>query len=572
MGALACTTGTVFTVSSPTPEESSVPGPATSVEPVPGASSDAPNDPARHAALQADALDVMQAYANRSARWSPDHRTVVFLSNRNRGWGAYLSGWLALDLPPRGVPSPDGAVVDAAFCPRGVVLVTETSGKRNFSFFQPESGLSQPWGPNNLTVASAPLKVASVPNAVAVIAKEQVFLGSFDTPVRHVIPVDGRARVCDLSPDGRRILLIDQPATAQARIVEVDRDGRRLERFESSDARPVDLAIYAPDGETVLFASNKSGEPARIFRRGKRPGPPVQVFQAQDARARIVGLTGWSRSLRVGVLTESAAAREVFLVQPSGHGQPTRIKLPPGVGTLDSFSPNGRVLTITWETPEGPSDIWEVSTGRGAALRKLRDDIRPALARLEPLRWRQVEISEASFSASVYEPASSNPPLGALLLLGEKGHAASWRPAIRFLVGIGFVVIEPVDTPSSVEQVGKWMSLLETWVPAQGWSARMAVVARSPVSHLVLDAAGGAKHPWAVVVNPPARAWEVRGTWTGRNVLVAGDAKVDATKRVTSLRSAGATVEHAVCDPAGCWAREAQFLERLFRGSAKGDG
>ncbi len=568
MGALSCTTGTVLGVLAPA-EEMSERAPGSSLASPQGKSSpDGPRDPARHAALYADALDTMHAYANRSARWSPDHRTIVFFSNRSRGWGAYLSGWLALDLPPRSVPISDGSVVDATFVARGLVLVRESSGKRQFSFFQPESGVIQPWGPNNRMLTSAPLKASSAPNAVAVVATDQVFLGSFDAPVRYVIPIYEGTRVCDLSPDGRRLLMIERPENVHARIVEVDREGRKVDRFQSTEETPVDLATYAPDGETVLFASNKTG---RVFLRGKRPRPPVQVFLAPDPRARIVGLTGWSRSSRVAVLTESAARREAFLIQPSGNGQPLRVKLPPGVGTLDSFSPNGRVLTITWETPEGPSDIWEVSTGRGAALRKLRDDIRPALARLEPLRWRQVEISEASSAASVYEPASSKPPRGALLLLGEQGHAASWRPAVRFLVGVGFVVIEPVERPSSADQIGKWMSWLETWVPAQGWGDRMAVVARPPVGHLVLDAAGGTKRPWAVVVNPPAGYWEARGSWTGREVLLAGNATVDATQRVTSLRSVGAAVEHAVCEEAECWAREAQFLEGFFQGPAKGD-
>jgi hypothetical protein len=529
--------------------------------PVPhGIEPDGPRDAELHHALRADALGVERAFANRAARWSPDLRSVVFRSDRNGSWGAYVSGWQELDLPPRRVPSAAPvAHADFGFMPNQVLLGLEGSAGWSLVTTDLESGTLSPWGPDGLLVTTPPVRATLARNAFVTVAPGRLLAGSFASPARREARIEAGERFCGTDPQGQRFLLLDRPGTTRARLVEVNAQGRRQERFDAAGALRVDVAAYAPDGQTVLVAGAKEGQPAGVYRVGARQDLK-ELFEVSHPSQEVVAIETSPRSPLFAVLTHGAAGSEVSLVRASGAGRPVSVPLPAGEGKLEAFSRDGRVLTVTWETPLGPPDIWEVGSIRGS-VRKLRDDVRPTMARLDGLRWRRETITgaEGSIAVAVYEP-TDHPARGAVLLVGEQGSIASFRPRVRFLVGLGLVVIEPVtrELPDG-ETLSRWMG----WVRERHGQERVTLVARSSCWIAALDAMGDASEGWAFVVNPaPGEPWAARGSaWKGRPMLVSAESTGEAADHVVrALRAVGASVEYAVGDAADRWAREAQFL------------
>jgi hypothetical protein len=528
-----------------------------------GIEPDEPRDAELHHALRADALGVIRAFANRAARWSPDLRSVVFRSDRNGSWAAYVSGWQELDLPPRRVPSAAPvAHADFGLLPNQVLLGLERSAGWSLVTSDLESGTLGRWGPDGCLVTTPPVRAALARNAFVTVAPDRLLAGTFASPAQRDVRLEAGERFCGTDPQGQRFLLLDQPGTTRARLVEVDARGRRQERFDAAGTLRVDLAAYAPDGESVLVAGAMEGQPARVYRVGAQQERLKEVFEVPDANQNVVAIETSPRSPLFAVLTHGAAGAEVSLVRTSGAGRPVSVPLPVGEGSLEAFSRDGRVLTVTWETPLGPPDIWEVGSIRGSA-RKLRDDVRPTMARLEGLRWRRETITgaEGSLEAAVYEP-TDRPARGAVLLLGEQGSIAGWRPRVRFLVGLGWVVIEPVTRePPSAETLPVWMKIVGPWTRGR-WD-KVAMVARSSCWIAALEALGNANEGWAFVVDPaPGEPRTARGSaWKGRSVLVSAERPGEAAEPlVRALRAAGANAEYAVGDQADRWAREAQFL------------
>jgi hypothetical protein len=523
---------------------------------------DEPREPELHNALRADALGVIRAFANRSARWSPDLRSIVFLSDRNGSWGAYVSGWQELDLPPRRVPS-TAPVTHADFGPTPSQVLLGLEGSAGWSLITSDlqSGTLAPWGPDGLLVTTPPVRAPLARNAFVTVAPGRLLAGTFTAPAQRDVRLEAGERFRATDPRGQRFLLLDQSGTTRARVVEVDARGHRQERFDAAGTLRVDLAAYAPNGESVLVAGAKEGQPARVYRVGAQPRQIKQIFEVADPSQEVVAIETSPRSPLFAVLTRSAAGAEVSLVRSSGVGRPVSVPLPAGEGSLEAFSRDGRVLTVTWETPLGPPDIWEVGSIRGS-VRKLRDDVRPTMARLEGLRWRTETISgaEGSLEVAVYEP--TGPARGAVLLVGEQGSVASWRPRVRFLVGLGLVVVEPVTRePPNGEALSTWMKIVGGWANER-WD-KFGLVARSSCWVGALDAMGDASEGWALVVNPAAgEPWTARGaTWKGRRVLVSAESTGEAVEQlVLALRAAGASTEYAVGDEADRWAREARFL------------
>ncbi len=521
-----------------------------------GVAPDEPRDATQHQALKADALGVLHAFANRSARWSPDLRSIVFLSNRNGSWGAYVSGWQELDLPPRRVPS-TGPVVHADFGVTPTHLLIAVDGPTGWSLVSSDlaSNTVVPWGPDGLIVTAPPTRASLARNAFVTVASGRLLAGTFASPAQREVRIEEGERFCGTDPQGQRFLLLEHPGTTRARLVEVDGRGRRRPRFEAGGTVRVDLAAYAPNGESVLLAGRKDGQPACVYRvdgHGLK-----ELFEAADPNQDVVAIETSPRSPLLAVLTQGALGTEVSLVRPSGNGKPVSVPLPVGEGRLGAFSRDGRVLTVTWETPQGPPDIWEVGSVRGT-VRKLRDDVRPTMARLDGLRWRRDTIGrlEGSLEAVVYEPADQ-PARGVVLLVGEQGAVASWRPYVRFLVGVGLVVVEPVRRePPDGETLSRWMG----WVRERHGKEKVALVARRSCWTAALDAISNASDGWTAVVTPgePSAA---RGSWKGRAMLVSAESRGETTGQlVGALRAAGASVEYAVGDAADRWAREAQFL------------
>lgn len=528
-------------------------------------------------ALKLDATGALHAFCNRDARWSPDRRSVVFLSDREGQLGAYLSDWRNLSLPPRPVKGPRAPILDARFHPGGRALFLLAGGFADSALYIADIGRGTwaPWGPQSVRWQSAPRRpsLARGPLVLLADAPPRVFFGTVDDPDRDTVALDPGQHVVGLSPGGERVLLVERGRDGE-RVAELDRKGSHRTWVEPADGRAITAAAYAPDGKSVLFASRSGTDPAQLLRVGKSEKAARPVFAAADASTDVVSLAASARSPNVAVLTRSPEGMAVLLVEPGGYRKPRRVVLPQGIGELGSFSRDGKVLTLTWETPSSPPDVYEVATDTGR-VRKLRADVRPALARLEDMTFRRATVvsSSATLEFGVFEPAEKGTKRPAALLLGQPGPGApSWRPEIRFLVGRGLVVLEawtPCGTNPAAPgptDVRDWLHALDTWLPSQAWWAEgsKAVIAREAASRQLLDAIRDGAPAWATVLEPGTEPPAVTAPLPeGWSVLLNASTTREAWAR--SLRKQGARVEYAVHEePSARLAREMLFLERMF--------
>lgn len=403
-------------------------------------------------------------------------------------------------------------------------------------------------------------------NQFVALSHDRLLIGEFCSSARRHIPLEPTQRFCGMDHYGQRFLLLDEPATNQATIIEVDARGQQHLRFDAAGAIRIDQAAYAPDGISLLFSGSASGPPSTVYWVGVRTTQPREIYQVRQAEQRVVEIKTHARSPTFAVLTQGPMGNAMVLVRRSLVGPPLSVPMPAGVGTLDSFSRDGRVLTVTWETPQGPSEIWEIDTARASA-RKLRDDSRPTLARLDDLLWEKalIESTTGALEAVVYLP-EKRPVDGVVVWLGDAEAVGSWRPDIRYWVGEGMGVIEPLAGGLfSRDTLQGWMKGISRWVQERLGSHRVAMVARSSRWKEALDVA--LPSSWPLVVSPSPPSQEPICVPNGRDASVL--VSVETTNPVSDelvrkLRNAGAHVHYATGDKASRWAREVYFLQTLM--------
>ena len=564
------------------PAESTLSPPLTSAVPVATAQAPSetvpdriPSDERIHfRALELDARGALQAFSNRNARWSPSRRSVVFLSNREGEFKAFLSDWQSLGLPPRPVHGPPGPILDASFHPNGRALFLLASKGEDTTLHLADigRGTCAPWGPPGVRWLSSPQRplLARGPIALFADAPRRVLFGTPDDPSRHSVTLTTGQEPMALGSVGKHVLLVERGEGADG-LVELDRNGTRRVWVEPSSGHAIDAATYGRDGRSVVFAVRSAGQ-TKVMRVGKPGRPATLVFEPADG-TQVVTLAGSPRSPNLAALTRSPQGMEVVLVSSTGYRRQRPVRLPVGVGQLGAFSRDGKVLTLTWETPDSPSDIYEIATDTGR-LRRLRSDVRPALARLENLRLRRetVTVGQGALELSVFEPmgGTKHP---AVLLLGQPGpHAPAWRPELRFLVGKGLVVLEPWTPYGQAPQLDAlqlqaWLQALDTWLPSQSWWAkgRKAVIVRESMHQQMLGAIHDGAPAWPTVLAPPPDVTLPDGplpeAW---RVMLSVQAP--CPRWAETLRARGAHVEYAVSSAESeRLAREVLFLERGFR-------
>lgn len=526
----------------------------------------------RFAALRLDADATLLAFSNRSARWSPDRRWVAFLSNRDGTWKAYRSHWRSLSLPPRPVAGPPLPIADVSFSPTGSLWLHAQD--QGLFTVDPETNTVASAGPSDLRASSAPRRAAIARDAIVTAAAEpkRLLFGTTSEPFQSTVPLSHEESPCAVHPSGDRVLAIERGETPTARILEIGRDGSRSIRFDGLGELRVDAATYTPSGDSILFAGTNQDGQTSVLRIGKSNTNRVPVFTTEPG-TRVVELASSARSSTVAALTSSNTGMQVLLLHPHRLLPVRTLSLPPGIGSLGEFSRDGRSLTLTWETPSSPPDIYQATTD-GASLRKLRDDVRPALARLHSLRATVVSLHDGPAShAIVFEPGDGSAIRGVLVELGLGSAAVPrWRPEVRCLVGLGYVVVAPLHPGESAEEVSAWLDVVDRWLSSQAWwrPGLRAVLGHAP--RPIPENSTGT--PWPAIVSAKdadfeipraSAAWDVMVVWEGATLP-----QPSATRLMQRLRAAGAHAELASpTDASTRLARTALFLDRVSQSRAE---
>ena len=426
------------------------------------------------AALALDARGAIEAFANREGEWSPDRRRLLLISNRHGPWRGYETHWRDLDQPPvafAGLPPLEAAT----FTRDGeslLLLASTGEGPRELRSFDITTGTVGELG-GIQGEPSLPLVASRSRSIVATIAQldgaNTVYVATLgtDTPAKAVAREAADSRLADVSPDGDRLLVVRPSREPADSLVELDaKSGNARDVLPKGYPHRVIDAAYAAEGHAVVLAARSLEGIDHVQRLAtKTPTPRVTNIVDLPAGIRVIRLLASPRGSATALELDAGDRTEIRLVYPGGYRRARTVPMPMGTGHLGRFSRDGNVLTLTWETPSGPPDLFEIDASRGT-VRVLRHDARATLARLDEV----VALERALASGDppgervhVFLPASvadgQSVARRVVVLADDRARRRyAWRPVVRFLVGHGYAVVEPAGevTKESLAAIGQW--------------------------------------------------------------------------------------------------------------------
>lgn len=213
-----------------------------------------------------------------------------------------------------------------------------------------------------------------------------------------LVPADGGAvrvlkslpwvypKKMDISPGGRWIVYDSFAAGSQSQrdIYILAMDGSRESTLVASPAEDV-FPLWTPDGENVLFSSNRLGT-SDVWM--------VAVKDGKPAGAPRVIKRGLERFLPMGITADGtlyfaqrSGARDVFTVSVEGGAPEKLASRFPGANSSPAWSPDGE--RIAYLTRQGAENFG--TEARVITIRSIKSgverQIAPKLAHMEQLRW-----------------------------------------------------------------------------------------------------------------------------------------------------------------------------------------
>ncbi|HEY2824810.1 MAG TPA: prolyl oligopeptidase family serine peptidase [Gemmatimonadales bacterium] len=184
------------------------------------------------------------------------------------------------------------------------------------------------------------------------------------------------------------------------------------------------FAGFYPDGETVYFASERTGW-IHLYKVAAAGGEATALtsgtWEVQDASLSSDGLT-WELSG-----TKDGFAEVHYYTMPAMGGAITRMTTP--VGRQDvAVSPDGKMLAVSASEANHPPELYLAENRPGAELKKVTES---TTAEFRSFNWIKPEIVMVTARDGIQVPARLYRPQGTVAARGK-------RPAVIFVHGAGY--------------------------------------------------------------------------------------------------------------------------------------
>jgi dipeptidyl aminopeptidase/acylaminoacyl peptidase len=198
---------------------------------------------------------------------------------------------------------------------------------------------------------------------------------------------------------------------------------------------------FAPDGNQIAFLSQRSGWQAIYLVR-----PDGSALRQLTRLNHDISDIAWSPDgQQIACCVNRDGAIDLALVDV-GSGAVRYLRSGKGVHARPCWSADGSFLTIEYESPLAPPDIFQIDVVSGAA-RQLSFSNPPALAALEfvvPERLYYRSFDETEIPALLYRPQQPN---GAAIVYPHGGprdqYLYDWDVFAQYLVAKGYTFIAP---------------------------------------------------------------------------------------------------------------------------------
>jgi dipeptidyl aminopeptidase/acylaminoacyl peptidase len=451
-------------------------------------------------AAKAKLTPFIDAFANVEPQLSKDGKHVLFRSNRDGLWQAYLGETAKPAAAPKKLTTGTERVSSARLTRDGkyVVYTSDEGADENFRIFRVNID-----GTNVVTLTPGakmhrdpPVLPRLEPGEMVYSAREvsesktHVFtqqIAGGDPKEVYVDPMPGF--VVDASPDGGYLLFVRIKSNSEQELLRIDVDSKQAKKlYPQSDRKQVGIngAAFSPDAKRAYIATDDGGDGSYIVSvegsgilagRYKEESPPT---------AEIKDIQVSPKGDRIAVTVDSGSATTVKIFD--GALKPiTTVKSPLGTAQPGDFTEDGKSFTMRLSAPGKPSDIYEVNAETGA-MKPLRSDVRAGFAKLPSIDVFQALVptfDSLKVPINFYLP--KNRTKLPVIVVVHGGPASSSRveysSSILWFISQGYAVVEPnirgssgfgrsYEMADNKEKRGDALKDLEavnTWTRAQPW-------------------------------------------------------------------------------------------------------
>ncbi len=421
-------------------------------------------DAARDTELARAAAAAVDAFVNGQPVFTRDGKRVVFVSDRDGLPQLYVADAGKPDAPATRlvtstdrvtgpVPTPDG---------KAVVFQSDHGADENWTYFRVNldgSGLVE-LTPGERRQRNPAHIADGKPDTIFYSARAMsdvgtgVYMTSAKAPgeEKQIFHDDKPGTLIDVSRDGKWGLFQRFPSRAENYLVAIDlATGAARPVWPRGDAKVTIFdASFSADGKRVIAATDGGGEQALVLSIDVATGKETARYvETRPATAELSTVLVAHQGNVVAATVNAGNHSEIRLLDAVTLKPRTAVALPLGTGGVSRFSEDGKRLTLSWSTPNTPTDIHtvEVATGKLAPLRK---EPRPQLEGLAPIEASIVEVEafdHQKIPVNVFVPAGSGGKKLPVIVSYHGGPSGSsairWAPITRFFLGQGYAWIEP---------------------------------------------------------------------------------------------------------------------------------
>jgi dipeptidyl aminopeptidase/acylaminoacyl peptidase len=186
---------------------------------------------------------------------------------------------------------------------------------------------------------------------------------------RELLSLEGYIIGWDWSPDARQVVLVTRSENGwvgDVRLLEVEAGRVRVLWEEENYEYQKPVAVWSPDGESIIFRSNRSGwAKLWVYRLDDQEPKPLTSGEWDEYAFRLSPDGKWV--VCASKAEQNGSGDDLWLIPLSG-GEPKRLTYHPGVNTPLAWSNDDRIYY--WHSsPIEPGDLWVVSAGGGEPKR-----------------------------------------------------------------------------------------------------------------------------------------------------------------------------------------------------------
>lgn len=249
------------------------------------------------------------------------------------------------------------------------------------------------------------------------------------------------------APDGQHIVFVYHPPDDlnRSQICLVPADGGEVRHLTGAPGVWDGQPRWAPDGRSLAFLSNRSGW-RELYRLDLADGSVTQV----TAEGADVQSFAWSPDGRqMALVVNRQGAGDLCRLDLASGGLRT-LAAARGWHSLPQWSRDGRWLSVEFESPRQPPDLYRVDAATGAAT-PLTFSQPPALAAtplVQPEFVRYSSTDGATIPAFLFRPAAASAQQPCPAIVYPHGgptdeYALTWDILVQWLVAKGYAVLTP---------------------------------------------------------------------------------------------------------------------------------